>query len=264
MARPNNGHLVEERTKRGISYAIRFSVGGRRRYHLIGGAWDGWTRERAEKERDYVMAQVARGEYVTRRRELPVVAEPAGEESFQVTASLYLARKAARLPGGEGGKTYKALEWALRIAVGHFGHCAIDAIDEAMIEDFVTQKLLERRAIDDAREAGHPLVETYELDGKTYRRRRRGLSNDSINKVVRAVRSVLKDAVRRRLINRNPADDRELLVRATAPSRSYLEVVQLATLLEAADLLERESRGTDVGPGEGDPSLERERPRARS
>ena len=55
MARPNNGHLVEERTKRGTSYAIRFSLGGRRRYHLIGGAWDGWTRERAKKGRLYLL-----------------------------------------------------------------------------------------------------------------------------------------------------------------------------------------------------------------
>jgi integrase len=38
-------------------------------------------------------------------------------------------------------------------------------------------------------------------------------------------------------------DDRELLVRAGAPSRSYLEVVQLAALLEAAELIEQESRG---------------------
>jgi integrase len=244
MVRPSSGHLIEERTNRGTSYAIRFSSGGRRRYHLIGGAWEGWTRERAEKERHYVMAQVARGEYLSARRESgPPSALPADDEAFQITASLYLARKAARLPGGEAGKTYKALEWALRIAVGHFGHHATGAIDEAMIEDFVTQKLLERRAIDDAREDGHPLLETYERDGKTYQRRRRGLSNDSINKVVRAVRSVLKDAVRRRLIDRNPADDRDLLVRAAAPSRSYLEVVQLAVLLEAADLLERESRG---------------------
>jgi hypothetical protein len=54
---------------------------------------------------------------------------------------------------------------------------------------------------------------------------------------------VLKDAVRRRLIDRSPADDRDLLVRASAPSRSYLEVAQLAALLEAAELLERESIG---------------------
>ena len=58
MARPNNGHLVEERTKRGTSYAIRFSLGGRRRYHLIGGAWDGWTRERAKKGRLYLLGHI--------------------------------------------------------------------------------------------------------------------------------------------------------------------------------------------------------------
>ena len=96
-------------------YSIRFSSGGRRIFHPIGGSWDGWTRERAEAERGYVMAQVTRGEYLRPRRE------------------------------------------------------PTDRIDEALIEDFVTEKLLERRGIDDAREAGHPLYGTYERDGKTYR-----------------------------------------------------------------------------------------------
>jgi len=243
MSRPRSGALIERQTSQGTSYAIRFSCGGRRVFHRIGGSWEGWTRERAEAEREYVMAQVARGEYVAPKHENPPAAAVADNETFQISASLYLAKRAARLPDGEAGKTYRALEWALQIAVGHFGQYATSQIDEAMVEEFVTQKLLERRAIDEACATGHPLLETYERDGKPYQRRRRGLSNDSINKVVRAIRGVLKDAVRRGLIDRNAADDRDLLVRASAPSRSYLEVAQLAVLLEAAELLETESRG---------------------
>jgi integrase len=243
MSRPRSGTLVAKPTTRGPMYAVRFSYRGRRVFHRIGGEWEGWTRERAEEERQYVMQQVERGEYVPPEREETPALPLAAEEPFQITASLYLSRKAARLSGGEQGNTYKALEWALRVAVDHFGKVATNQIHEASIEDFVTQKLLERRAIDDAIAAGHPLTESYEANGETYKRRRRGLSNDSINKVVRAIRAVLKDAVRRRLIDRNPADDRDLLVRAAAPSRSYLEVAQLAALLEAAELIERDAQG---------------------
>jgi hypothetical protein len=42
---------------------------------------------------------------------------------------------------------------------------------------------------------------------KAGRSRRRGLSNDSINKVLRAIRAVLKDAVKRRLIGLATAID---------------------------------------------------------
>jgi len=42
--------------------------------------------------------------------------------------------------------------------------------------------------------------------GRTHRRRGRALSNDSINKILAGVRQVLKDAKRRRLIDRNPLE----------------------------------------------------------
>lgn len=42
--------------------------------------------------------------------------------------------------------------------------------------------------------------------GRTYQRRRKGLSNSSINKVVGAVRMVLEDARRRQIIANQPVD----------------------------------------------------------
>jgi hypothetical protein len=55
---------------------------------------------------------------------------------------------------------------------------------------------------------------------KAGRSRRRGLSNDSINKVLRAIRAVLKDAVKRRLIGLATAIDVcDGWVRLNDPSR---------------------------------------------
>ena len=55
MARPNNGHLVRGANQ--ARHQLRDPLQPRRpaRIHLIGGAWDGWTRERAKKGRLYLL-----------------------------------------------------------------------------------------------------------------------------------------------------------------------------------------------------------------
>ena len=78
--------------------------------------------------------------------------------------------------------------------------------------------------------------------GRTYPRRRRGLSNSSINKVLAGVRQVLKEAVRRRFIDHNPLDDPDCFLRTEAPRRSFLELSQVEALVDAARLLDQEQR----------------------
>ncbi len=115
----------------------------------------------------------------------------------------------------------------------------------AIIERFVDRALAERDAIEQAAKAGQPLIERYvdQRTGRTYERRRRGLSNSSINKVIAAVRAVLKEARRPGHIGDNPADDSELRVRERRPDRSFLQVDQLGALLEAAAALGRGHHG---------------------
>jgi integrase len=78
--------------------------------------------------------------------------------------------------------------------------------------------------------------------GRTYQRRRRALSNSSINKVLSGVRRVLKEAKRRRYVDYNVLDDPDCFLRVKAPNRSFLEVVQVEAFLDAARLLDRDQR----------------------
>lgn len=246
MPRPARGTVVRKQTALGTTYALRLTVGDRRIYHRLGGSWEGWTEERAEAERDYVAAQIARGEYVApdaarQTDSAPTPPDGGGSQSFQEFASIVLARKRGRV----ADKTYADLKWRLVTAMDHFGTYRVDRISEAVIDDFVSAKLRERKAIEEAAAAGAPLTEDY-LDSRTGRRhtrRRRGLSNGSINKVVAGVRQVLKEAKRHNLIEHNPADDPECYLRAPAPRRSFLELVEVEALLAAARRLEARHRG---------------------
>jgi hypothetical protein len=125
-----------------------------------------------------------------------------------------------------GDKRLEDLEWRLRTAIDHFGRYPLDKIDVALADDFVDLKLREREGIDQAAEAGQPLTEEYtdRRTGRIHRRRRRWLSNSSINKVLAAVRMVLKEGKRHGWIEQNPLDDSDCFLPQNAPRRSLLEV----------------------------------------
>jgi integrase len=240
MPRPRTGTVRAQQTKLGTSYGLRFTYRGQEIYHHIGGSWEGWTEERVEEERRFVMRQVERGEYVPQRRQSAPLPAELDMPTFQVFASLVLDRKRRRV----SEKTCQDLEWRLRTAIGHFGALRLDEIDTATADDFVDARLRERDAIAEAAAAGEPLMEEYRdpRTGRTCRRRRRALSNSSINKVLAGVRQVLKEAVRRRFIDHNPLDDPDCFLRTEAPRRSFLELSQVEALIDAARLLDREQR----------------------
>ena len=137
------------------------------------------------------------------------------------------------------------LEWRLRTAMDHFGQMALGEIDVVAADRFVDSALREREAIREAAAAGVPLMASYTdpRTGRSHRRRRRGLSNSSINKVLVAVRRVLKEAVRQSLIERNPLADPDCYLKAATPQRSFLQLVQVDACFAAARELEREHRG---------------------
>jgi integrase len=186
------------------------------------------------------MQLVARGEYVPPRKESPPPPREDDVPTFQVFASVVLDRKRRRV----GEKRLQDLEWRLRAAIDHFGSFPLDTIDVALADEFVDSKLRERDRIQRAAEAGHPLTEKYTdpRTGRVHERRRRGLANSSINKVLAAVRMVLKEAKRHGFIEHNPLDDSDCFLPQPAPARSFLEVSQVAALLQAAHRLDAEQR----------------------
>jgi hypothetical protein len=61
MAKPATAAIVEKRTTRGTSHALRFRAYGQRRYVRLGATEDGWDRARAQDELQNVLADVRRG-----------------------------------------------------------------------------------------------------------------------------------------------------------------------------------------------------------
>ena len=241
MARPRTGTIRRRQTKRGTSYALRLFWRGRRIDHPIGGSWEGWTEERVEGERAYIAAQVERGEYVPPSAPPAQPPPAADQQTFQVFASVALARWRRRL----APKTAADLEWRLATAMDHFGGLMLAEISAETVDGFVDVALRDREAIEQAAAGGSPLTESYvdARTGRTHQRRRRGLSNSSINKVLVAVRRVLKEAVRHGLIESNPLNDPDCYLRAARPKRSFLQVPQLEAVFAAARQIEAESRG---------------------
>ena len=241
--RPGSGSIVKRATSQGFSFALRVSYLGERHFVSLGGSWDGWDDERAEAERAYVAAQIARGEWVPPARAAPSDLKPASaQDSFQVFASTCLARRARKV----ADTTYRDYRWRLEVAMDHFGSYALGDIDVSVIDGFVDGALRERDEIDQAAATGRPLFDTVvDTRGRRYRRRRRGLDRSSINKVTAVVRMVLKDALRRGLIQTNPAADPELRLREPRPIRPFLEPGQIDALLTAARALEARHRGLD-------------------
>lgn len=241
MPRPRTGSIRRKPTKRGTSYGLRLSWRGQEIYHHMGGSWEGWTEERVERERDYIAAQIDRGEYVPRTQHPSRPASNQRQQSFQVFASIAFARWRRRL----APKTVADLEWRLRTAMDHFGHLPMGEISVQTADEFVDWALRERDAIEQARASGTPLLESYtdQRTGRAHQRPRRGLSNSSINKVLAAVRRVLKEAVRHGLIETNPLNDADCYLRTPKPGRSFLQVGQIAAALQAAEALEAKHRG---------------------
>jgi integrase len=244
MARPATGTVVRKPTKQGTSFALKVRYRGERHFVHLGGEWEGWTEERVQHEREYIAAQIARGEWMPLAPSQAAAATTpatASGQTLQVFASAVLARKRQRL----SPKGYADLKWRLEVCVHFLGELPVGVIDEGLIEDRLVGPLLaERAAIEQARLDGQPLMETVtDKRGRTYRRRRRGLSRGSVNKILGGLNVVMKEARRRKLIDRNPAEDRELRVRAEATQRSFLEVCQVEAVLRAAQLIEVEHVG---------------------
>ena len=61
MAKRPTGGVIERERKYGRVFALRFRAYGRRHFVTLGGAEDGWTRQRAEAELRHVLADVERG-----------------------------------------------------------------------------------------------------------------------------------------------------------------------------------------------------------
>jgi integrase len=106
------------------------------------------------------------------------------------------------------------------------------------VRTFRAQKVKERADLDAMRATG---VVVRDARGNP----RRGLGPRKLNQAFRLLGAILDEAVERDLIETNPARDRKLRRKVPKPVRTFLELDELSSLLDAAGELEAEGR-TDV------------------
>jgi integrase len=208
MARRTTGGITERPTKaNGLSYGIRFRVGGKRINQHVGYEADGLTRADAERELAFVTEQLRRGEWSS-----PVEVEaPRQVPTFHEFASEWIERREAE---ALRPRTIEHLRWVLtHHLLPVFARDRLDAITVERIDRYAQAKLRE---------------------GK--------LSASTINATTETLAAVLEDAVEYDLVDRNPAKGRRRKLPTPKPARRFLEPGQVTALLNAAGELDDEAR----------------------
>jgi integrase len=244
MGRPRRGTLKRRATRQGISYGVAFSLGGREYYEHFGGEWEGWDEQRSLEEQRFLMEKVNRGEWTPPQGAPTPRSEPM--PTFQIEASRWLHRRRIRAGDPDGrSKSMRDLEWRLSVVMDKFGDVPIDRVDFALADELVVELCAERLAIEHARERGQPLMRTVR-DPRTGRRHqvpRRGVSNGSIRKALDTAERVLRDARQTGLLAGEVPALKAAAPKGERPRRSFLEPEQIAAVLRAAELIEREHHG---------------------
>lgn len=209
MARPADGQVLERVGKREdvvyVTFALRFRAYGKRRYVTLGTDKDGWTKTKAKEELANVLADVRRG--IWRASVEETVEAPIEEPTFHVFASEYVeARRGELRP-----RSIESLEWAL---TGHllpyFKKHKLSAITAEEVDRYRVTKVREQQLVE------------------------RPLSNRSINATIQTLGQVLEQAVEYGLLKTNPARGKRRRLKAERPRRTWLEVDEARSLLEAA------------------------------
>jgi hypothetical protein len=190
MARPLAGNLTRLRNG---EWRLRFPWNGNPQHvHRFGPDSVGWTPERVERERAFVIEQVRRGVY--QPSDAPRIGAAARAEAaptFAVAAANFMARYARRIDNeGTVADVRRRLTWVMDV----FGPEPVDTVDDGVAVTYVDAMLAEREAIRAAAADGHPLMQTIrDSRGRAYQMRRRALSNSSINKGLDAAKMVLRE-----------------------------------------------------------------------
>jgi integrase len=249
MPRPTTGQVTERLWADGktVTFGARLYAYGRRHRLVFGTDRQGWSRTRAEIELESIQQQVVRGTWVPPETKTSVVSREAERPDGRAPFGPF-ARKVidAKKSHGLDSDTIADLEWKLGYLLGHFARMELADIDVARVDGFRDDLAGRARVIREAAARGKPLMETVERgDGGHYRRRKRPLSNTSINGMLALLGQILQRAVDYGYIDRNPVrvgGRRERFLLAVKPARTFLEVDELASLLDAAGELDGAAR----------------------
>ena len=265
MPRLNQGHVIERPWSDGktISYGAKVRAYGRYEKVTFGTNKQGWNRTRAELETERIIQQIERGTWVPPRLEPPEdrleqAMSALGvrvDESFRVFAKRWWRSKQL----GLDEDTINDYEWRLGYLERFFGRFRIGEISPQVVDRFrdelheqaeTIRKAQERARTDKGRRPLMAIVT--DKHGRTYERRRRPLSNTSINAMITLLGQILQQAVDYELIDRNPVrvgGRSARFLKRTRPKRTFLEVDEFHALLDAAGELEAGARRDFQGLG---------------
>lgn len=208
MPRPSTGQVTERAWKNDgtVTFGARLYAYGCRYRLVFGTNRQGWNRTRAEIELESIQQQVVRGTWVPPERRTTIVqakqSDPDGSQPFAPFARKVVDAKKSH---GLDEDTIADLEWKLGYLIAHFGRTPLADIDIAATDGFRDALASRSRAIREAAARGTPLMETAaSKTGRRYRRRKRPLSNTSINRMLALLSQILQRAVDYGHIDRNP------------------------------------------------------------
>ena len=259
MPRPTQGHVVERPWADGktISYGAQVRAYGRYEKVTFGTNKQGWNRTRAELETERIMQQIERGTWVPPRLQpredrLDEAMAALGvqvDETFRVFAKRWWRSKQLDL----AEKTFVDYSWRLAYLERFFGRYRLSEITPRLVDRFRDELAEQAQTIRMAEQRGRPVMETAtDKRGRTYERRRRPLSNTSINMLITLLGQILQQAVDYELIDRNPVrvgGRAARFLKRARPERTFLEVDEFHALLDAAAELEAEAPANRKGLG---------------
>jgi integrase len=265
MARLRSGYVIERPWSDGetISYAAQVRAYGRYENVTFGTNKQGWNRTRAELETERIIQQIERGTWAPPRLEpreerleeaMAALGVPVNE-TFRAFAKRWWRSKQL----GLDDDTVNDYEWRLGYLERFFGRYRLGEITPQLVDRFRDELHEQAETIRRAQERARadkrrrPLMETVtDKRGRTYERRRRPLSNTSINAMITLLGQILQQAVDYEMIERNPVrvgGRSARFLKRVRPKRTFLEVDEFLGLLDAAAELEAEARRDYKGLG---------------
>jgi integrase len=220
------------------AFALRFRANGRRetvtlheRPGCTCGCGGGWDETGARTELGNILALVRVGLWKRPEPPPPIAAmDASGVPTFADYTTVWLQ---AKIDGVYGDKpisdsTAADYRWRFRCHLNpYFGHLRLDEIDRDLCLAFKAHKLAEARELREAIAAG--------ADLRDYRGRRLvPLGPASMRKLIGGLAALMDDAIEDGYVESNPARSKRMRVRVPKPSRTFLEMDELAALLDAA------------------------------
>jgi len=215
MAPRPTGEVIERERERGRVFALRFRAYGRRQFVTLGGADEGWTRQKAEAELRHVLADVERGHWapgVGRTAEAPK------SPTFHEFASAWLAGRRGELREA----TLADYRWQLCNHLLPFFHAhRVPQISVAEVGRY-----------------------------REFKVREQVLSTESINKTITRLGQILAVAEERDVIIRNPVrvNTRNRKLKAKRKRPVYLDSAeQIVAMIDAATELDAKPQARTAG-----------------